>query len=94
MWYSIIMHLRRQPELPKYSRLYLYLYPKEQVAWEEADVRPLYVMQQMGNHIARLRDKGILSDGESVMMAQEVKILTQVCVCVCKCVWLCCSATG
>lgn len=78
MWYSIIMHLRRQPELPKYSRLYLYLYPKEQVAWEEADVRPLYVMQQMGNHIARLRDKGILSDGESVMMAQEVKILTQI----------------
>jgi len=26
----------------------------------------------------RLRDKGILSDGESIMIAQEIKILTQV----------------
>ena len=72
------MHLRRQPVLPKYSRISLYLYPHEQTAWEEADVRPLYVLMQIGNDIARLRDKGMLSDGESIMMAQEVKILTQI----------------
>lgn len=78
LWYSIIMHLRRQPVLPKNSRLWLYLYPKEFVAWEEADVRPLYLLMQIGHHIARLRDKGILSDGESVLMAQEVKTLTQI----------------
>lgn len=78
MWYSIIMHLRRQPVLPKHSRITLYLYPDEQDAWEAADVRPLYNLMQIGHHIARLRDKGILSDGESVMMAQEVKILTQI----------------
>jgi predicted membrane chloride channel (bestrophin family) len=78
LWYSIIMHLRRQPVLPKNSRLWLYLYPKEFVAWEEADVRPLYLILQIGHHIARLRDKGILSDGESIMMAQEVKTLTRI----------------
>jgi len=78
LWYGIIMHLRRQPVLPKYSRLFLYLYPHEQVAWEEADVRPLYNIMQIGNFVARLRDKGILSDGESIMIAQEIKILTQI----------------
>ena len=78
MWYSIIMHLRRQPVLPKHSRLVLYLTAAEYAAWEEADVRPLYVLMLIGSSIARLRDQGIISDGESIMMAQEVKILTQV----------------
>lgn len=72
------MHLRRQPVLPKNSRLWLYLYPKEFTAWEEADVRPMYLLMQIANHVARLRDKGIISDGESVLMAQEVKSLTQI----------------
>jgi len=71
------MHLRRQPVLPKHSRLVLYLYPHEYTAWEEADVRPIYNLMQLGHHVARLRDKGIFSDGESIMMAQEVKVLTQ-----------------
>ena len=72
MWYSIIMHLRRQPVLPKHSRLVLYLTAAEYAAWEEADVRPLYVLMLIGSSIARLRDQGIISDGESIMMAQEV----------------------
>ena len=53
MWYGIIMHLRRQPVKPKHSRLPLYLYPHEEAAWEEADVRPLYNIMQIGNFVAR-----------------------------------------
>ena len=55
MWYGIIMHLRRQPIKPKHSRLPLYLYPHEEAAWGEADVRPLYNIMQIGNLVARSR---------------------------------------
>ncbi|KAJ1480660.1 Bestrophin/UPF0187, partial [Baffinella frigidus] len=77
-WYSIIMHLRRQPIPPKQNRLFLYIKAVDRPRWDEAVVRPLYCLVLIEEEIARLRDKGIYADAVATMMCANVRKLVDV----------------
>lgn len=72
LYYSLIMHLRRQPLLPKDSLLYLYLHPKDLEVWLASDIRPLTCLTWLGTDIAKLCDRGIYPAPAAVMMSAEI----------------------
>ena len=75
LYYSTIMHLRRQPVLPLGARIYLYLSPAEWSTWQLSKSRPLTCLMWLNCDVARLRDKGIFADSIAAMISNEINEL-------------------